>query len=41
MEFKEQALQQADYVVGCRRWFHAHPELGTKEYETTAFIKKE
>lgn len=41
MEFKEQALQQADYVVGCRRWFHAHPELGTKEYETTAYIKKE
>lgn len=41
MEIKDLALQQEDYVLQNRRWLHMHPELGTQEKNTTAFIVKE
>lgn len=41
MDIKELALQEEAYVLQSRHWLHAHPELGTKEFETTKFIKKE
>lgn len=39
MNIQELAKEQENYVIETRRWLHAHPELGTKETETTAFIK--
>ena len=41
MDTKALALQEKDYIVGLRRWFHAHPELGGEEKETTARIVSE
>ncbi len=41
MTIKELAKLNAEYVVATRRHLHKHPELSTKEYETTAFIKAE
>ena len=38
MEIKDMAFAQEDYVIACRRHLHMHPELGTKEVETTKFI---
>lgn len=39
MNIQELAKEQENYVLETRRWLHAHPELGTEEVETTAFIK--
>ena len=39
MEIKALAKEQEAYVIECRRWLHAHPELSTQEVETTKFIK--
>ncbi|MBQ8647647.1 MAG: M20/M25/M40 family metallo-hydrolase, partial [Oscillospiraceae bacterium] len=41
MTIKELAKLNEEYVVATRRHLHKHPELSTKEYETTAFIKAE
>lgn len=41
MEIKDLALQEENYVLQNRRWLHMHPELGTQEKETTAFIVRE
>lgn len=40
-EIHQLAWEQAEYIISCRRRFHRHPELGTTEYETTAFIVSE
>lgn len=41
MDCKALALQEKDYIIGLRRWFHAHPELGTEEIRTTERIAEE
>ena len=41
MNFKELALKEESYILEQRRWLHAHPELGTKEYKTTEHIVNE
>ena len=41
MNFKELALKEESYIIEQRRWLHAHPELGTKEYKTTEHIVNE
>ena len=33
--------QDRDYIVALRRWFHSHPELSMKEYNTAARIEEE
>ena len=38
MDTKALVLQEKDYIIGLRRWFHAHPELGGCEKETTRRI---
>lgn len=41
MDCKALALQEKDYIIGLRRWFHVHPELGTEEIRTTERIAEE
>lgn len=41
MNVKELAVQEKEYVTGMRRYFHAHPELGTKETNTTRRLVEE
>ena len=45
MQYSQQirllAKQQEDYIIACRRWFHEHPEVSGKEWETIAFIEAE
>lgn len=41
MNFKELALAEEEYILQQRRWLHAHPELGTKEFKTTEHIVNE
>lgn len=41
MNIQQLAREQEEYVIRCRRHLHAHPEVGTKEAETTKFIKTE
>ena len=41
MDIKTLAKEQESYIIECRRWLHAHPELGTQEVETTRFIKEQ
>lgn len=36
-----QVLEDHDYVVSLRRWFHQHPELGKEEFETQKAIERE
>ncbi len=38
MNIQQLAKEQEAYVIQCRRWLHAHPELGEHEVETTRFI---
>ena len=33
MDIKTLAKEQEAYIIECRRWLHAHPELSTKEVE--------
>ena len=33
--------QDKDYIISLRRWFHRHPELSMKEFETAKRIEKE
>lgn len=41
MDIQTLAKEQEDYVISCRHWLHAHPELGGQEVETTRYIKQE
>lgn len=41
MTVQEVAKKYADYQIGMRRFFHAHPEVSTKEFNTSAKIKEE
>jgi amidohydrolase len=41
LELKEVAEKYRDYITEKRRWFHAHPEVSGKEYNTSSAIKKE
>ena len=34
-------LEQKDYIVGMRRYFHAHPEVSLKEFKTSARIEED
>ena len=33
--------QDQDYIISLRRWFHSHPELSMKEFETAKRIDEE
>ena len=41
MEIKQYILEQKDYLIGLRRYFHAHPEPSLQEYETCRRIEEE
>ena len=41
MNVKELAKEQESYVIQCRHYLYSHPELSTKEVNTTRFIKEE
>ena len=41
MRVQELAKEQESYVIQCRHYLHSHPELSTKEVNTTRFIKEE
>ncbi|WP_312940818.1 amidohydrolase [Oscillibacter sp.] len=41
MNLKEAAAKYGDYLIEMRRYFHAHPEVSGKEYETSKRIKAE
>ena len=32
--------QERDYIISLRRWFHSHPELSMKEFETARRIEE-
>ena len=41
IDIKEMALQEKEYIISQRRYFHAHPELGREEIHTTRHIVEE
>ena len=41
MNIKETAQKYSDYIIETRRYLHMHPELSTKEYETSKFVQSE
>lgn len=41
MNIHEIAKDYLPYLTQMRRWFHAHPEIAEKEFETSAKIKEE
>ena len=41
MDIREIAKEYNDYLIEMRRWFHAHPEIAEKEFETSKKIKEE
>ena len=41
MNIHEIAREYQPYLIELRRWFHAHPEIAEKEYETSRKIKEE
>ena len=41
MDIQAIAKEYKDYLIEMRRWFHAHAEIGEKEFETSAKIKEE
>ena len=41
MDLQSLAAKYAEYQIAQRRWFHAHPEVSGKEFETSAHIKSE
>ena len=41
MNVKETVKDYKDYLIEMRRWFHQHPEVSMKEYETSKKIKEE
>ena len=38
MDIGRLAKEQEQYIIGCRRHLHAHPEVGEHEVETTRYI---
>lgn len=40
-EILRKALEIKDYIVSAKRRFHREPELGMKEFKTTAFVRSE
>lgn len=41
MKIKDYIAEQKDYLIGLRRYFHAHPEPSLQEYETCRRIEEE
>ena len=41
MSVKALAAKYKDEMIALRRWFHQHPELSLKEYNTSKRIKEE
>ena len=41
MNIKEVAAKYADYQIEMRRYFHKHPEVSGKEFETSKAVKAE
>ncbi len=41
MTIKDRVIKAEDYIVGLRRYFHAHPEPSLKEYNTAKKIEEE
>ena len=41
MNINEVAKKYSDYIIETRRHLHMHPELSTKEYETSKFVQAE
>ena len=41
MHVAELAKRKEGYIVGLRRYFHTHPELTGKEFQTLSKIKEE
>lgn len=41
MAIKDYVLKEKDYLIGMRRYFHSHPEISLKEYETCQKIEEE
>lgn len=41
MDIKAAAEKHAGYLLEMRRYFHAHPELSGREYNTSKKIKEE
>ena len=41
MDMKTVAQKYSDYQVQMRRYFHQHPELSEKEFNTSKVIKEE
>lgn len=41
MDIRKEAFELEDYLIAQRRWLHRHPEVGTKEFATTAHIAEE
>ncbi len=41
MDIREIAKEYNDYLIEMRRWFHSHPEIAEKEFETSQKIKEE
>ena len=41
MNIQDIAKEYKDYLIEMRRWFHAHPEIGEKEFETSQKVKEE
>ena len=38
---KEYVSREREYLIGMRRYFHAHPEVSLKEYNTCRKIEEE
>lgn len=41
MQLKDYVLEQKDYITEMRRYFHAHPEVSRKEFQTCLKIEEE
>lgn len=41
MELKQYVLNEKEYLIDLRRYFHSHPELSLKEYQTCERIETE
>ena len=41
MDIREIAKEYNNYLIEMRRWFHQHPEIAEKEFETSARVKEE
>ena len=41
MDIRAFAEANREYIIGRRRYFHQHPELSFKEWETTKTLKAE